>query len=157
MLKSIIKNNLIAVAIHICMCIILILPIGFIWFYGVWGNNMELNRVIINWLLIGACTTVILFLYFWTGRKFLTNTGQSLTNVLSVIAVLILIIIGVFISLYLDASNRWHIMWMLMTPISPLGETLSHFARIELKYADMLMSILLPLAMWIGMITKRVV
>jgi len=75
----VVKNNLIAIAVHICICLIFFIPLLFLSFED--GNNT------VGWLI---CTLIILFLYFWAGRKLLSETHSVLINVFSVIGPVIL-------------------------------------------------------------------
>ena len=156
MLKAVIINNLISIAIYVCMCIVLILPIGNTWFYGMWRDNMKSNEIVYNWAMIGVFTIVSLFLFFWLGRKFLNDTGNTLLSISSVIMVPILVSIASFVA-FSNLDSRLGIAGFLGTPIYPVSETMSYFLRMDLKYAYMAMSILPPLTMWIGMIGKRLV
>ena len=161
MLKNIIKSNLIAIAIHLCVCIVVLVPVlivlytgngrGSLWSDGVW-EWWSLRAIVWNSVRIGICTLIALFLYFLAGRIFLTNTGHLLTNALSVIAIPLLMIMAMFISLYLVSI---FILGLMGTPIMLIGETISFFLRIELKYAYMIMSPLPPLAVWLGLVTNR--
>jgi len=152
MFKTLLANNLFAILVHICMCVILFLPIGYIWGLGVWDNsrNMALKDFVYNCLAIGICTIVTLSLYFLAGRKFLSNVNNVPTHFLSVLAIGIIIAVAA-LTVYKSGS-----FWVLLvTPIYPISETISYFFRIELKYAYLLMSLLPSLTMWAGMITKR--
>ena len=143
----IVKNNLIAIAIHACICLVFIIPIGYIWRWdGVWHGTWSSMSVIFNWLAIGVYTFIALLLYFGSGKQFLCNTYNMQKNVFSVMALVIIVVI-----LFTYDSG----MWPLKLPFYPIAETISYFLQIEEKYAFLIMSILPSLTMLAGMMTKR--
>ena len=147
---ALITNNLIVIVVHICMCFVFFLPLSYIWGFGVWFDDRspELMDVIINLLVIGICITTILFLYFWAGKKFLSNTQHTPTNIFSVIVLSIIIFTITFIA-YDSIWER-----ILRLPFYPLGETISYFFQIEGKYCYSLLSFLPSLTMLAGMTIK---
>ena len=153
MLSDVLKNNLIAMSIHVCICLLLILPAGFIWFFGVWRKNMTSKDFVFNWAIIGIYTSFIVLLYFFLGRQYLCNTQNILTNCLSVTLIPVVITMAILISLA-NLANRLYMLGLLGTPIYPISETISYFLRIKLKYAYALMSTLPSLLLCLGMATK---
>ena len=97
-LIQIILNNLIAVTIHICMCILLLYPIFVLYGMGSWLFYIP----------------IAFYLYFWAGKKFLSNTHNALTNVFSVIALVIMLIISAYVWNDLDTLT------VLMVPFFSL-------------------------------------
>jgi len=78
-----VKNNLIAIAIHVCICFFFIYPILFLGSIGNFGLFM--------WIVMGVFIMTAFYLYFWTGKKLLSNTHDALTNVYSVIGLVIIL------------------------------------------------------------------
>jgi len=152
--KNIIKNNLIAIAIHACVCIAVLLPTGIVMGQAgpLWSDSVYSGSTVTQWLFIVGTTIIAIFLYFFAGRKFLANTGHLLTNALSVIAIPLLMLMVTVIGFYFPSL---FILGLLFTPIVLISETISFFLRIELKYAYMIMSILPTLAVWLGLVAKR--
>ena len=161
MLKMLITNNLIAVAIHVCICLVLIIPLGLLIGPGhLWSEStlelLPLWHIAKRLIAIGIYTAVAIILYFWAGRKFLTNTDNMLTSILSVIALTIVIILATFAAEGSFGNRlRYHLLAMLTIPIGPIGATVAHFLRIDNLYSYLIMSIMPSLAMWVGMVTKR--
>ena len=102
---------------------------------------------------IGAIIFIIvsLFLCFFVGKLFLNNTQNMLINILSLLPLAIIIAVTLYIS-YGNPSSYGNI---LVVPIYTLSEIISYFFRIEAKYSYLIMSLLPPLVMWVGLITKR--
>ena len=150
----IVKNNLIAIAIHICICLVFFIPVGYIWWWGdVWFDlvwDWGLMSVIFNWLAIGIFTIVSLFLYLGLGRKFLCRTNNMKTNIFSVIVLVIILAVAVLIAY---DSNIWQP--LLKLPFYPLGETISYFLQIKKQFVFLILSFLPSLMMLAGMMTKR--
>jgi len=157
MSKRIVKNNLIALSVHVGICLVLILPIGIIFFYGVWHDSIwgwwPLRDIVSQWLYVGVTTMAALILYFWAGRKYLVNTHKPTTNVLSVAVLPGVIMLAGFVAL--SNPGRIGMLGLLATPIYPVSETLSYFLPIGRIHGYMIMSVLPPLAMWLGLATKR--
>jgi hypothetical protein len=108
--------------------------------------------------MVGSYTLVSLLLYFLTGRKFLYNTHNLLTNLLSVAVVPVIIIVGILVSsLWSSPAGRPGIdmLGLLAVPINPISESIYFFTRMERASSYMIMSLLPPLAMWLGIINKR--
>ena len=159
MLKVVFNNNLIALAINVCLCFVLFLPAATMWYLNVWWENMRPNEIAVNWVVIVIWTGVVVLWYFWFGRKFLVNTGNTLLNISSVIMLPIIISIAVLVGFRnLDNPILVDLMSMVLLlgiPMHPIIETAYFFLRIEFEYAFMAISILPSLVMWVGMISKR--
>jgi len=155
MLKKILKNNLIAVAAYVCAFIISIIAYLLMWHFGVWWGAIEMRDIIYGIATVSFHTIVIFSLIFCAGRKFLKNTDNTLANIFSVIAIPVIIIVALFISAAWPDRARANI-GLLLLPIMPISETIWHFSHISLEGVFLIMSPLPPLAMWAGMITKKV-
>ena len=153
MLKDIsvlLKNNLISIAIYLCMCFILI-PFNIAWEGDIWHDliwEWGVKSIIFNWSAIIVHTTTSFFLFFWLGKKFLTNTN-ILSNVFSVINIYIIVAIIIFILYDKPTQSRWE--GLLMIPVYPISETISYFFSIKLKYCFLVTPLLPSIMMWIGM------
>ena len=115
-------------------------------------ERWTLSSIVTQWLLVVVITLIALVLYFVIGRKYLVSTCNVLTNIFSVI-VLPGIIILLEIIAWSDPS-RIGVLDLMMTTIYPVSETLYYFLRIERAISYMVMSLLPPIAMWLGMVTK---
>ena len=147
---TVIKNNLIAFAIHICICFVLMLPVGFVMEIG-------FSSIILVWISVGACIFVAISLYLWAGRKYLSNTNGVMTNIASVLAIAIII----FVVTYAAFDSGWE--RLLRIPFYPLGGLLLYildkpyntFGGEEWKNVFLLMSIFPSITLWIGMVSDR--
>ena len=151
-----IKNIINTVIIYLCLCIVL-LPLNLLWEGYIWHDSQwerwMLKDIIIQWFSIGIHTTISLFLFLFLGRKFLIKTNNTFLNIISVLTISAIVAI-IIIIIYKEAnSNRWG--GLFVVPIYPISETISYFFKIGEKYGYLSMSVLPSLAMWIGMITKR--
>lgn len=157
MVEKVIINNLIALVIHAAISIVLWLPTAFIWQWGVWNHRIKSYSLIENWVLIGIFTMITFSIYFWLGRKYLSNTNRTLTNVFSVAVVPVVISLVAFIG-WLSPYNPSFGMFMLgilISPIHPISETISFYFGMERIGGHMIMSFLPSIAMLRGMTTKR--
>ena len=144
------KNNLIAITVHFCLCVILLYPVNFMWWGSVWvDRKIEIKEMAINGLIIAFYTIIVLFLYFLSGKKFLSSTNNMSSNAFSVTVLFIILAIITLIAFDGTAER------LLRIPYYPLGGTIAYFFQIKEKYAYLIMSVLPSLIMWIGMITKR--
>jgi hypothetical protein len=140
--RVIVKNNLIAIAIHALISFILVFSLFLIKI-----STLE---------ILGFSTLIVFFLYFWAGRRFLSNTNNVLTNMLSVTAPAIILII--LIVLY--CIDIWYLI-DTMGFFNPFG--LSIWLSIYLMRIPIpndwitvpVWAISPSLAMWIGVTTKR--
>ncbi|MCL2549940.1 MAG: hypothetical protein FWE78_03270, partial [Methanimicrococcus sp.] len=71
---------------HICMCIFFIIPTFILYEIGSWSYEIFI------WVAMGAYTLIALLLYFLAGKLFLRNTHNTLTNVFSTIALVIILV-----------------------------------------------------------------
>lgn len=90
-----IKNNLKAIAIHIGICLIcFILLVPFFDEYdGEWGHIPLLACS-----LAIVIMSIVFYLYFWLGRKFLCYTESKWKNIISVIAIPIILMTFIFLT-----------------------------------------------------------
>ena len=147
---TLIKKNTVSLAIHICICVVLSLPVNIMWWGGVWyDRQLEFIGLAANGLIITGYMIGVLFLYSFAVKKFLYSSSNLLTDVFSVIALFIIIAVTTLVA-YDGTAERF-----FRIPFYPLGGTISHFFQIEEKYTYLTMSILPSLLMWIGM-TKNV-
>jgi len=142
-----IKNNLIAIVIHICVCFILLLPVGYV-------MEMGFSRITLVWISIGVCTFIAILLYLWAGGKYLSTAHSQMTNILSVLMIGIIILVVTYTA-FDSGFERF-----LRLPFYPLGSTLLYFFDMsyntiggeERKNVFLLMSFFPSLTMWIGMV-----
>jgi len=137
LIKNIIKNNLIALTIHIGICVVFFFPGVFLGLVF-WGESWTLFNMFLC-CLVGIYTLFVLVLYLWAGKKFLSNTHNTLTNVLSVIALVIIFVID---SVYIwNDSHIWNdlLSWycfMANAPFYPLLTTVSFILQIPYGAAE---------------------
>ena len=153
--QSIASNNKRAIFIHVVMCIIVFLPILSIWKIDVWWNTMSRSDIIDNWIIIVIFSLIVFFIYFWLGRRFLVNTENILANLFSVASVPIIVAL-ILILVVLDFEETMSLLVLLTFPVYPLSETVLFYCHIEKQYSHMIMSLLSPLAMWLGIVSKGV-
>ena len=146
MLKVLIVNNFISIAIHIVLSLICIFPFVYIYTGGI-------ERVINIGLASVIYTITIFLLYFWAGKKYLCDTHSILFNSLSVVFLAIII----FMAILIANNTPLH---SLILPFEILGTMIHQLLRIpygakEEKYVYLVMSILPSLTMLIGLINKK--
>jgi len=149
-------NNLIAIAIYICVCIVL-LPLNVAWEGAIWHDliwEWGSRGIVFNWTAILVHTIVSLFLCFWAGKKFLRNTNNIGLNAIS--AVFLVIIIATIIFIFFDEPSPSRLEGLLVVPIYPISETISYFFHIKLKYCYLAISLLPSIAMWLGIVSKKI-
>jgi len=156
-----IKNIRVSIVAYICVCII-VTPLNFLWDGFLWHDNTMLRwaqedmireYMIHQGVTIGFHTIVSMSLCFLVGRKFLIKSEDWLTNIYVVLPLYFIIMIAIFITF--DNHDRLIAMvGMLATPIFPISETVSYFARIKSQYGFYPMAFMPPLVMWAGMVTK---
>jgi len=142
-MSALITNNIVAIAVHVCMCIAFIFPLLFLYGAGSWGDD------ILVWFTVGIYTIVALFLYFFAGKSLLGNTQNILINVFSVIGLPVILLAPMFVA----SDIRWES--LLTMPVYPIGGAISFFFQIEEKYCYLAISFLPSLAMLAGLMTKR--
>ena len=149
-MSVLITNNLITIAIHVCMCIIFLYPVGIV--IDVGFNNMKFT-----WLALSICIIAVLFLYFWAGWKFLSSTNNAFLDVCSVILIANIVLAVTFIA-YNSILER-----ILRIPFYPIGSIIAYILKMsyetakgeEWKSIYLSMSILPSLTMLIAIIIKR--
>jgi len=142
-----IKNNLIAIAIHIVLSCVSIGAMFSLW--AIAENHRFNFQLLQNIIFI----MVILFLYFLCGRLFLHNTHDVTKNILSVTALTIIIIVATLIA-------RWgfQIFAWVNPPFIPImmylteGRQTSSLTHTIVIFA---VTVLPSLAMWGGMLIKQ--
>jgi len=147
-----ITNNIIVIFVHMCICHLFYIPIIFMW--ELWSGditNSGLMNILFGLLMVGTYTAIILYLYFWAGKKFLKNTHHLLTNIFSVIVPAIIILA------LLVYKGTW--IFLFLIPFTPLGEIISSFFQIGEPYSLIpyfFLVVFLPsLTMLAGMMAKQ--
>ena len=138
---KLLRNNLIAIVVHVLICFICLIPLVSMW--------VNVSSNVRGYLATGIYTLVVFPLYFFAGRLFLYNTNNILTNTFSVIMLFIIIMLTTFIA-YDSIYER-----VLKAPVYLLGELISQFFHVKQKYVFIGMAILPSLAMWLGMTNKK--
>ena len=136
------KNNITAIAIHICVGLVLLYP------YILIDNRSNGRLGAFTCIAIGICTILAFFLYFLAGRQFLSHTSNLIANAFSVAVVAIILIIVVCIR-----GNT--LSFMANLPLYPLGGLVSHYLRLKEECVFAVTAMLPSMFMWIGMISKR--
>lgn len=140
--NTLIKNNLIAIVIHICLCLLILPSAAFM----VVDPTLALLVPIPH-------TLIVCGLYFLAGLLFLHSTKNMATDFISVVGLAIAIIIATFLAY----ADLW--IWgnFLLLSFIALGIALvNHFplAPIEVELINVTLLLLLPLLMWVGLRTK---
>jgi len=149
--SALITNNIITLIIHGFLCIILYVPSVYI--------NEGLSLSTFYWFA-GLYAIVLFGLYFLAGRLFLHGTKNMLTDVFSVVILLIVLLAG--------AAYYWigSTILFLFIPYYPFGEMLrvaiSHifqmpYLDVKIKYMFMILSPLPSLALLSGVKSKQYV
>jgi hypothetical protein len=141
MVRVVVKNNLIAIAIQICVWPFSFYSLLLLESKG-WGD--------FTWLPIMIMAILAFFLYFWTGKRFLTKTKSVLTDVFSVTVLATILIAPVCIWGAKETGG-----WITNIPFALLGMFIfDSFYKKEnfgvVEAAMVVMAILPSLAMWIG-------
>ena len=146
MIKTIVINNLIAIAIHVLICLILLIPIGYTLRIGF------VNEIITD-LVTCFCIIIMLVLYYRAGRMYLIATENILSNVFSVVSIIILLIL--IVPLLNKNTNTEPYFEVLATPIAPIVELL--FEIFHLKKMHIYWGVLFipSFSMWVGMMCKK--
>ncbi|MCL2549941.1 MAG: hypothetical protein FWE78_03275 [Methanimicrococcus sp.] len=143
-----ILNNLIAVVIHICMCFFFLIHAFILYEIGSWSYEIFI------WVAMGIYTLFALLLYFWAGKLFLSNTRIVMTNIFSVIGLIILLIYNAY------NWNDPYSLDALTLPFLSLFEIISFIFQIpsgamERKYIHFALAPLPSLTMLAGLIAKQ--
>jgi hypothetical protein len=126
MLRVIVKNNLIAIAIHIGICLFSLL------FFSVTGIVFFMFPAPI------VLTLLVFYLYFMAGKLFLNNTNNTLINIFSIMALPIILIVTIA-----PLEGAW---WILANfPFATLGGLSGNSIPMTIPA-----SLLPSLALWIG-------
>jgi len=148
-MSVLLKNNLIAIVIHICMCFVFLYPSGFISWMSVWGSGaLETKDIVIMSLIVIGYTIIIFLVYFHLGKRFLISTNNIYSNALSV-AVLLIIILMITFSAYDEIAEQ-----LIRIPFYPLGETIAFALKTGEKNTLLVISILPSFTMWVGLNKK---
>jgi len=143
MLKTVIKNNLIVVVAYVSICFIFLMLRTLMMLVGVMGASE-------TGIGVGIFSIASMLSCFLVGRKFVEDTEDMLTTVLSLSP--LALVVGII--LFASAGDPQGFGGILAIPIAPVSETLSYFTGINRQITYMLMSILPSLAMWLGMLYK---
>ena len=159
MLRVLVKNNLIAITVYICLW-----PLGIFPFVFQYEDDpvAGMEATVVMWI----CLTVALSLYFGAGRRFLSNTNNALTNIFSVTALAVIIILSMCLVFFgydknLAVYTALPLPFMVFLVYAILPLTLIAFVIFHPGYDSvelvlwLAMAILPSLAMWTGIITKR--
>ena len=152
-LKLLIRNTFVAIALSACINIIFLClagNFGIYWMGPIWSDKIlegESKSILINWLTIAGVTIFPLFLCFLVGRKILRRSENMFINIFSILALMIIHILG---ALRLYGEKTW-LPVVLTPPLSPLAETIAYFSPIEIEPAYLIVSILPSLTMWAGL------
>ncbi|MCL1790043.1 MAG: hypothetical protein FWG40_01580 [Peptococcaceae bacterium] len=144
------KNNLISIVIHLFLCALLLLPMNYLWWGGVWyDRSYEIWVTAINGFLVVIYSSIAISLYYFLGKKFLISSRSIVANTLSV-TVLFVILSIVILFAYDTPAER-----VIRIPFYPVGHTISYFLKVNEKLSYLITSLLPSLTMGISMITKR--
>ena len=137
-----IANNIIAIAIHICLCFVLFyLPI-FIY--------LSLEGVFL-WLSVAFCIIVVFGSYFLAGGFFLRNTKNARTDIFSVIMLVIMLFVASFFYWFLPfGALVFYTFGLIISSIAQIP-----FDVPETVYIFIALSPLQSLAMWAGLRAKK--
>ena len=142
--SALITNNLIAIAIHICLCFVLFYPLLFI--------HTRLDGIFL-WLAMGLYTIASFGSYFLVGGFFLRSTKNARTDIFSVIALSVVLLITVF----LVYGFHWFglIFGSMVLYILVIIASLFQISFEGAVCILMALSPLPSLAMWTGMRAKK--
>ena len=139
-IRLIIRNNKIAVVIHLLLCAVSFLVAAII---------PEISRSQEGYMRLSiVCTIVFFVMYFLCGRFFLRGTNSALMNLASVGALAVVISLGLLIArfgLLFIIMPFYTILWVLHLLETP---------EILLSLVMMFIPLLPPFFMWLGMMCK---
>jgi len=141
--RALITNNLISIAVHICMCIAFIFPLLFLYRVGSWGGDIFI------WVAVGLYTTIALFLYFLAGKSLLHNMQNVPENAFSVIGLSVILAVSVYAAYGISWES------LLRMPVYPIGGAIFYISQIEEKHCYLALSLLPSLMMLAGLMAKR--
>jgi len=157
-INRLIANNLIAIVIHLCICLIFLLPIALFIHPGhLWTEagieRMGLIGVFTQLSIIGVYTIIIFLLYVWAGRKFLIESYEPehiLTDIFSVMSVTCIMVLAERI-IAANLDNDLSMFSLLLTPNALISGTISFFFHFELGSVHIVLSLLPFLALFMGL------
>jgi len=140
--SAIIKNSFIALAVHICLCLITICLIR--------GILSLVNApMIVSSVIALACGAISLYLYFWTGKKYLHNTTNVLMDGFSLFGVFVLLVVAVLFMGGTPVFSLWSFFWVGFETSEAVYEPTERLIH------SMILTPIPPFIMWIGLIVKR--
>ena len=142
LLSLFIKNSFIALAVHICLCLVTICLIR--------GLLSLVNAPMTVSLLIAAtCGLISLYVYFLVGKKYLHTTTTILMDYVSLFGFFALLIVAVIFIGGISIFSLWSFFWVAFanspTPYEPMEQFLHSIVLIPGP----------PFIMWMGMIVRR--
>jgi hypothetical protein len=140
-------NNLIAIIIHICLCLFILPSVAFIIILGTGADPLI-------FALAAAVphTLIVCGLYFLAGRLFLHRTKSTVTGFISVMGLFISLIILVTFLTYIDS---WAWTSVLLFSFAAIGIVLTNFKLNPFIF--IILSLLPPLMMLAGLRSKSYV
>jgi len=155
---TLIKNNLIAIAVHICLGFALY-PLLILICFGMGGHS--LGGDIFVWLAMGLYTIIAFCLYFLAGMSFLHNAKNTLMDVFSVVVLAIVLFAAVLLSFMYNWDSL--LVGSLVAPFYILGMIISYIFQIPFddaagaKNIFVVLSLLPSLSIWAGLSAKKYV
>ena len=137
-----IKNTLIALAVHICLCLVTICLVrGFL--------PLVNASMTVSLLVAVVCGLMSLYIYFWVGKKYLHNTANALLDYFSLNGFFDLLILAIIFIKGIPIFSLWSVFWVAFenspTPYEPVDQFIHSFLLILVP----------PFIMWMGMIMRR--
>jgi len=138
----VIKNNLIACAVHLCLSIVFaVLILGILPLF---------NATMLTSLLVSLpCGIIALYLYYLTGKRLMKNTKTPVTDYFSVAGFFILTAVLALLLGGLAIFPLWSIYWIVCESFQIT------YAPIEMALNNFAMASLPPLIIWFGLLAKR--
>ena len=134
-MSVIIKNNLIAIAIHLGMCLFFLFPILLLDAIGSWA--------------LFLLAPIVFYLYFWAGKKYLNNTHNTFTNIFSVMLLAIVLAVTTYALEGLTALP-FYSLFLMISFIFQMP-----YDAAEGLYVCLLLVPFLSLTMLVGLLVKQ--
>ncbi|MCL2863778.1 MAG: hypothetical protein FWE54_06880 [Methanimicrococcus sp.] len=142
LVSLIIKNSFIALAVHICLCLITICIIR--------GILSLVNApMIVSSVIAVSCGAISLYLYFWAGKKYLHNTENVLMDYVTVFGFFALLVVSVIIMGGMSIFSLWSLFWVVFENSEAVYEPTGRLIH------SMILTPAPSFLMWMGMIVKR--
>ena len=158
MRRIFIINNLMVIVVHVCICLVFLLPVAFMGGTGhLWTESMLEQRTTCDtafrFIELTFLTVISFPLYFLAGRKFLGKADTIFTNMLSVVSIIFVVILSTVIA-FANQENNLNMFMLLQTPNVLANETIAFFLRVDPKVVHLASSILPFLALLAGIQTQ---